>query len=652
MGVIYLARQRPLDRLVALKRLKLRSDGRDLAERFLHEARVAGSLEHQNIVTVLDFFEHSGQPYISMEYLPPGSLRPFIRRGLIAAQVFGVLEGVLAGLAHAESHGIAHRDIKPENVLVTPRGGVKIADFGIAKAYTNVTLAPQTDTGTAVGTPDYMAPEQALSLPVGPYTDLYAVGAMAYEMLAGRTPFGGPESPIAILLRHVNEPVAPLPADVDPRLADWVGWLLRKEPRERPANAEEAWDRLEEIAVDALGSYWRRSARLLELDEGPRARRSPVLADARTEANGGSGRHVEVAPRFATEPAETTPTVEPSDMTDVQTRLRVLPEAPTSLDSAAASLPPPARPAGRRRTAAAGTVGIIALIAAALAYSAAPADRTRAPATLGQAVQGKDLAVRVPRGWTSGVPQPAESVPSLPLREAIAMRPPGGAGGDAVLAGWADTTDPALLRPEALRALGRPAAAPVLIRDLQAYRYGPVAVSGDTYTVYALPTSAGVATIACKLTGSRELRGACDAIAGSLHLKGPKPFGVPPRASTARALDAVLARSVRDERSAGVGAARSRRAQARAFRRLAAVYGAAADRLALLEPAPYEAAPMQALLGDFRRLRREARALAEAAATNRPRRYAAHRNALSRLRHRLPERVAALATLGREGQRQ
>ena len=166
MATVYEARQPALDRAVALKRLDLRSNDPTLAARFIRESHIAASFDHPNIVTVFDFFEWQAVPYIAMEYLPRGSLRPRIRH-VTLPQAFGVLEGVLAALAHAEQFGVAHRDLKPENVLVTRRGAVKIADFGIAKAYTASTRG-FTETGTAVGTPAYMAPEQALGQRVGP----------------------------------------------------------------------------------------------------------------------------------------------------------------------------------------------------------------------------------------------------------------------------------------------------------------------------------------------------------------------------------------------------------------------------------------------------------------------------------------------------
>src|SRR3954464_1758909 len=130
MAVVYLAVQPTLDRQVALKRLQLETTDPTLAQRFVREAKLAAGLDHPNIVTLFDFFEHGGVPYIAMEYVSGGSLRPLVG-ALGLAQVFGVLEGMLSGLEHAESRGVVHRDLKPENVLLSARGTVKIADFGI-----------------------------------------------------------------------------------------------------------------------------------------------------------------------------------------------------------------------------------------------------------------------------------------------------------------------------------------------------------------------------------------------------------------------------------------------------------------------------------------------------------------------------------------
>jgi hypothetical protein len=281
MAVVYLARQPDLDRSVALKELAaFRAAEPQALDRFLHESRLAGSLNHPNVVTVHDYFEHDGTPYIAMEYFERGSLRPFVGR-LTVAQTAGVLEGLLAGLAHAESRGVVHRDLKPENLMVTANGGVKISDFGLARALERG--GALTTTSTAVGTPAYMAPEQALGKDVGRWTDLYAVGVIAYELLGGRLPFESSGLPLATILQHLKEPVPPLRSvapDVDPRLAAWVERMLAKEPRKRPASAAQAWEELEEIVIGILGPRWRRDS-VLQDDALESPRREPTVPSAR-----------------------------------------------------------------------------------------------------------------------------------------------------------------------------------------------------------------------------------------------------------------------------------------------------------------------------------------------------------------------------------
>jgi serine/threonine protein kinase len=268
MAIVYLARQSELDRHVALKELAaFHQSDPAFAQRFVRESRLAASLTHPNVVTVHDYFEHDGAPYIAMEVLERGSLRPYVKQ-LTLAQTAGVLEGLLAGLAHAETRGVVHRDLKPENLMLTDDGRVKIADFGIAKASSGMTSnAMLTATGMTVGTPTYMAPEQAMALDIGPWTDLYSVGCMAYEMLGGQPPFADGGAPMAILMRHVNEPPRPLSAvapSVDPALSDWVGKLLVKDPKQRTTSAVDAWDELEEIVIAQLGPRWRRDARIVD----------------------------------------------------------------------------------------------------------------------------------------------------------------------------------------------------------------------------------------------------------------------------------------------------------------------------------------------------------------------------------------------------
>ena len=268
MASVHLARQPALGREVALKELhSVHVADAALAHRFLHESRVAGGLNHPSIVSVIEYFEHEGVPFIAMEYLERGSLRPLVGR-LTLAQVAGVLESVLGGLAEAAARGIVHRDLKPENVLLTADGHAKVADFGIAKAIGQVTAtAYRTATGQIIGTPAYLAPEQATGGEITPQADLYATGLIAYELLAGRHPFHDCDAPMALLMRHVNgepEPLSELRPDLPDGVAAWVGAMLAKDPEARPAGAERAWDRLDDVLCDALGPRWRRDAALPE----------------------------------------------------------------------------------------------------------------------------------------------------------------------------------------------------------------------------------------------------------------------------------------------------------------------------------------------------------------------------------------------------
>ena len=282
-AVVYLAQQRDLHRHVALKELAPYHAGdTSFAERFVQESYLAGSMNHANVVTVHEYFEEDAVPYIAMEYLPHGSLRQYVRR-LSTPQIAGVLEGVLAGLSHGEAHGIVHRDLKPENLLVAADGRVKIADFGVARAYNKAaTRAVVTSTGTTIGTPAYMSPEQALGGELTPATDLYSLGVVAWELLAGQVPFEETDTPVAVLYRHVHEPVPSVRTvapDVDEGIAGWLDRLLAKRPEDRFQSADAAWIELEDVVLELSGPRWRREARLVVDDAAPAPGRSLTPAE-------------------------------------------------------------------------------------------------------------------------------------------------------------------------------------------------------------------------------------------------------------------------------------------------------------------------------------------------------------------------------------
>jgi serine/threonine protein kinase len=267
MAEVFLARDVALGREVALKVLDpLRSDDREWTARFLYEQRLALTLNHPNIVTTYKTFEHDGRPYIAMEYVAGGSLRPQVGR-LSLPQIGVVLEGILDALAYAHAQRIVHRDLKPQNVLVSDSRGIKLVDFGIAKALDSAGNAGfETRVGSVYGTPAYMAPEQ-IAGETSPRSDLYAVGCMAYELLTGRLPYGDESNTTAgrILRGHLaggHPKVRELAPSVDPRVNDWVEQMMAIEPEDRPATADEAFRLLEDVILAVEDPTWRRRAQL------------------------------------------------------------------------------------------------------------------------------------------------------------------------------------------------------------------------------------------------------------------------------------------------------------------------------------------------------------------------------------------------------
>jgi serine/threonine protein kinase len=239
MAEVFAGYDRSLDRQVAVKFLK--ADVRDprARERFEHEARTAASFTHPNAVAVFDVGEDGARPFIVMEYVDGRNLAELLARDrpLLPAQAVSIAGQMLAALGAAHARGLVHRDVKPANVLVDGNGFVKLADFGIAKAITDATGA-LTLTGQVMGTPMYLAPEQAAGQPATPQSDLYSTGVVLYEMLAGSPPFTG-DTPVAIALAHQQAPVPPLDTQsVPPALIATLDRALAKDPAERFPDAE------------------------------------------------------------------------------------------------------------------------------------------------------------------------------------------------------------------------------------------------------------------------------------------------------------------------------------------------------------------------------------------------------------------------------
>jgi serine/threonine-protein kinase len=254
MSTVYRARRRPDGRIVALKVLREPyAADREFVERFAREARAAEALQHPNIVRVYESGREGDVYFIAMEYVDGTDLKGHLRRvGRLAADdAERIAVAACHALEYAHHEGIVHRDIKPQNILIASDGTVKVADFGIARAVSAATI---TQPGTVLGTVQYLAPEQARGAPVGRASDIYALGAVLYEMLTGRLPFDG-ESPIAIVLKHLREP-PPRPRAVQPDVPLRLEGIVLKAMAKRP---EDRYRSAREMAEDLSGTaeQWR-----------------------------------------------------------------------------------------------------------------------------------------------------------------------------------------------------------------------------------------------------------------------------------------------------------------------------------------------------------------------------------------------------------
>lgn len=255
MGSVYRAQQVLMEREVALKVLHPEIAAiDDVVQRFLREARALGRLSHPNTVRIYEGDRLSdGTLFMSMELLHGHNLSALFEQGAVEpARVVGIAIQVLGSLAEAHAAGMVHRDLKPENLFMTSQvdksDQVKVLDFGLVKLLEHPRLLHLTRTGTAIGTPGYMSPEAAMSRSVGPGTDIYSLGVVMFELLAG-APLFTAKSPLALVMKHLNEPPPRIrevnrAVFVSPALEGVIRRMLEKEPARRYTSAAEAIEAL------------------------------------------------------------------------------------------------------------------------------------------------------------------------------------------------------------------------------------------------------------------------------------------------------------------------------------------------------------------------------------------------------------------------
>lgn len=285
MATVYLAIQESINRTVALKLLKpaLLSDP-SFGKRFLREARIAGQLSHPNIVQVFDVGTAGEHYYLTMEYCQKGDLKARMAAGITVQEALEITKMLAEALAFAHTKGFIHRDIKSDNVMFRDDGTVVLADFGIARPTESMTR--MTVTGSIIGTPSYMSPEQAKGEKLDGRSDLYSLGVVLFELISGHLPYKG-DSTFSVGLKHINDPIPLLPRQIS-SLQEMIDRAMAKDPNQRFQSGHELAQAIagfieQQSGIDGQNSVL--TINVNQLEETPRSRTDTQIQTPSSKRN-------------------------------------------------------------------------------------------------------------------------------------------------------------------------------------------------------------------------------------------------------------------------------------------------------------------------------------------------------------------------------
>ena len=267
MAEVYIARHVDLDVDVSIKFIRMERFPQDIlrsvVKRFQNEAKKMAQLSHPNIVRVIDYGTHKGTPFFVMDYLPGGTLKKYLGKPMPYQQAAGLLIPIAKALAYAHSKGVVHRDVKPTNILLSRSGQPMLSDFGVAKIIDSEQTQGLTATGASIGTPEYMAPEQALGKKIDHRVDVYSLGVILYELVTGKRPFKA-DTPMGVINKVINEPPTDpshLVKGIPPEVKQVLEKALSKDPDDRFEDIDAFTGALKKLAAGAKPATGKRTAR-------------------------------------------------------------------------------------------------------------------------------------------------------------------------------------------------------------------------------------------------------------------------------------------------------------------------------------------------------------------------------------------------------